>query len=353
MDINIVKTVSILIIFVLTSFTILLLHIGRHTKSNMFLAAYFISQIAVEFCYLITPGGMLFLLLTSFCFSWGQLYYLFVVSLIIPEFKFRAKTLFHFIPSLLAFIFLVGKHFNVFENYNDHLFTCIQKSTDNLLNILFNILILGYSIAAIFMYIIHFSKIKTLSSSKRWINFAVFGFLISSFIARMINFMHIQSDHKFLFGNFIFLIFFCILFYIAIVFRTITDKLSTIEKYKNSTLNSSVSNEILERLEFYMKQKAAYLNPELSLKNLSTALNIQEKYISEVINKLKGMNFSEYINFYRISYAMNLLKDPENKDKTMLYILFESGFNSKTTFNIRFKQVVGCTPLEYKNSLKN
>jgi AraC-like DNA-binding protein len=105
-------------------------------------------------------------------------------------------------------------------------------------------------------------------------------------------------------------------------------------------------------LKLRCNTKNIYLNPELSLRNLSIALNIQEKYISEAINKLKGQKFSKFITNYRVLYSSELLKKPKNQDKTMLYILFESGFNSKTTFNNSFKKIVGCTPFEYKKKLK-
>ena len=350
---DIVKTVSLLIVFILTIFTLLLLHIGRHTKSNIYLAIYFISQIVVELCFFVPYGNLFHLILTSICYSWGQFYYLFVISLLKPEFTFRFKTLSHFIPFLLALTLIIGNHYNVFIHYNNRAFEWINRNYDNLMDTFFNILIIGYSIAIILRYLYHFSKTNKSKASTIWIKVAVFGFLIACLIVQFTKYFKLPFEYEFLIGNTTFLIFFCILLYIAIVNRTITDKLNIIEKYKNSSLNSSISNEILEQVETYMLEETAYLDPELSLKNLSMSLHIQEKYISEVINKLKGTNFSEFVNFYRISHAKDLLKNPENKDKTMLYILFESGFNSKTTFNTRFKQIVGCTPLEYKNKLKN
>lgn len=42
-----------------------------------------------------------------------------------------------------------------------------------------------------------------------------------------------------------------------------------------------------------------------------------------------------------------MLRDPANQD-SVLQILLDCGFNSKSTFNTAFKKQVGRTPLEYR-----
>jgi AraC-like DNA-binding protein len=53
-----------------------------------------------------------------------------------------------------------------------------------------------------------------------------------------------------------------------------------------------------------------------------------------------------------VKYAMNLLADPLLKEKTILWILFESGFSSKTSFNITFKKITGFTPAEFRKNCR-
>jgi AraC-like DNA-binding protein len=357
MSIYVNTVVTILMIFVLTIFSLLLLHIGRHTKSNVYLAVYFISQIVGILTYLFTPSShILFLLGKSIYYAWGALFYLFISALLNPGFHFKGKTVLHFIPAALVFILLVNQSNNIFLKFNAHQFLWLSKNMNSALNVFFNILIIGYNIAIIYKYYLYSVKAKSttafgkINTTSIWIKFSVFGFFISCFVVQLGNTHFFQSINWFIVGMGTFLIYFTILLYIAIINRTITDKIGIVEKYKKSSLNINMSNEIIDQIEIQMQEKKMYLNPELSLKNLSVALNIQEKYISEAINKLKGQNFSEFVNNYRVSYSMQLLKNPENKDKTMLYILFESGFNSKTTFNNSFKKIVGCTPLEFKRN---
>jgi AraC-like DNA-binding protein len=48
---------------------------------------------------------------------------------------------------------------------------------------------------------------------------------------------------------------------------------------------------------------------------------------------------------------MRLLSDPAGAEKTVLEILYEVGFNSKSVFNYQFKKVTGVTPQEYRSKM--
>jgi AraC-like DNA-binding protein len=55
------------------------------------------------------------------------------------------------------------------------------------------------------------------------------------------------------------------------------------------------------------------------------------------------------VNEYRIQKAMNILKDKSKNDLTVLEILYEVGFNSKSSFNTSFKKYTNLTPTAYRN----
>lgn len=59
-------------------------------------------------------------------------------------------------------------------------------------------------------------------------------------------------------------------------------------------------------------------------------------------------NFYNYVNQHRIKYAENMLKDPEESEESILMIAYNSGFQSKTSFNKAFKSINGLTPSEYR-----
>ena len=57
------------------------------------------------------------------------------------------------------------------------------------------------------------------------------------------------------------------------------------------------------------------------------------------------------MNEYRVKEVKEKLANKKYKSLTVLGIAYESGFNSKTTFNRIFKEETGMTPTEYIKTL--
>ena len=101
------------------------------------------------------------------------------------------------------------------------------------------------------------------------------------------------------------------------------------------------------RLVEYMKTKKPYLEPELTLTALSQGCGLPSDYLSSLLNQHLGVNFYDFVNQYRIDEFKQQLQVPENRKLTLVSIAFDSGFQSKATFNRVFKKVTGLTPSEY------
>lgn len=95
-----------------------------------------------------------------------------------------------------------------------------------------------------------------------------------------------------------------------------------------------------------------YLDAELSLSSLAAALDIHPHELSRIINMALKKNFNDFINEYRIREITRKMQDPAYDRLTLLGIAFDSGFNSKTTFNRTFRQMTGKSAAEYKNDQK-
>lgn len=95
-----------------------------------------------------------------------------------------------------------------------------------------------------------------------------------------------------------------------------------------------------------------YEDAELTLTTLALKLGIHPHELSRIINLGLAKNFSDFINEFRVREIARKMRDPAYDRLTLLGIAYESGFNSKTTFNRVFKEMTGKTPVDYKNSVK-
>lgn len=111
----------------------------------------------------------------------------------------------------------------------------------------------------------------------------------------------------------------------------------------SATLESAAIDQYLyDRCCRYMTERKPFLVPGFSLQDLATAVYTNKAYISRTINQLSGKNFRQYVNYYRIMYAMELFKDNMSLRVTELSEL--SGFHSTTAFFQSFKKVMGEAP---------
>lgn len=103
-------------------------------------------------------------------------------------------------------------------------------------------------------------------------------------------------------------------------------------------------------LETFLKEKKPYLDASLNLETFAKQLAWSTRHLSTLITHHYECSFYEFINTHRIEEAKRLMLDEKHKSATILDIMYEVGFNSKTTFNSCFKKQVGVTPREYKKS---
>jgi AraC-like DNA-binding protein len=113
---------------------------------------------------------------------------------------------------------------------------------------------------------------------------------------------------------------------------------------------NSVKPEHASRVEEYMIRHKPYLAVDLKLDELAEKLSLPSKTLSILLNVRYKKNFCEFINQYRIKDAASILSNPMLKEKSVLDIAMEVGFNSKSAFNRSFKRETGATPLKYRRS---
>ncbi|MFR0679219.1 helix-turn-helix domain-containing protein, partial [Dysgonomonas mossii] len=102
----------------------------------------------------------------------------------------------------------------------------------------------------------------------------------------------------------------------------------------------------------YFAEKKPFCDPDYTIVQLAKYLNSNVKYISKIIKIKKDVNFSAFLNKYRIKLIKELIaKDYHNK-YTIRHIYASAGFRHQSTFNKVFKELEGITPSEYIKSNK-
>lgn len=99
--------------------------------------------------------------------------------------------------------------------------------------------------------------------------------------------------------------------------------------------------QVLSRIEELFAREGLHRSEDLTLRRLSRRLSLPDRRISEAVNRLRGVNLSQFVNEHRIRDACVLLQDT---DQSILQIALAVGFASKSNFNREFQRVVGQTP---------
>jgi len=116
------------------------------------------------------------------------------------------------------------------------------------------------------------------------------------------------------------------------------------ETEKFETLYSDILN--------YFSEKKPYCNPDFTIVQLAEDLNSNVKYISRIIKLKENVNFSVFLNMYRINLVKELIAEDYHNKYTIGYIYITAGFRHQSTFNKVFKEIEGITPSEYIKSSK-
>lgn len=112
-----------------------------------------------------------------------------------------------------------------------------------------------------------------------------------------------------------------------------------------------MAEEYLKKLVHLFEIEKVYRQESLSLQILADRLSIPAYQLSQVINDKLGKTFFELLNSYRVEEVKQRLSDPAEKNKRILDIAYEAGFNTKTAFNRTFKKYTGMTPTAYREKL--
>lgn len=106
---------------------------------------------------------------------------------------------------------------------------------------------------------------------------------------------------------------------------------------------------ILARAEAALEERDLYKSDNLSLARLARKAGVPAREVSAAINRVSGLNVSQFVNNRRIAEACRQLRE---SDGNVTQIMLDSGFSTKSNFNREFRRVTGTSPAEYRKSAR-
>ncbi len=102
---------------------------------------------------------------------------------------------------------------------------------------------------------------------------------------------------------------------------------------------------VFGRIEEYFREENPYLDMELCIANVAEHVYTNRVYVSRAISECSGSNFCQYVNSYRIRYAMDCFRRNPSLKVTDLSAM--SGFRTVASYNMAFRRFVGEVPSEW------
>lgn len=100
----------------------------------------------------------------------------------------------------------------------------------------------------------------------------------------------------------------------------------------------------------YVEEAIQYIRDhhqeDINISTVAGFMEISEGYLSRMFKKETNYTFTNYLTYYRIRLAMNLLKDCRVK---VYEVADQVGYSDTAYFSAQFKKIVGMAPSEYQD----
>lgn len=103
-------------------------------------------------------------------------------------------------------------------------------------------------------------------------------------------------------------------------------------------------------LRSLLGSKQPWRDPELSLGDLAAALGWSETRLTTVIRDGLDTSFYALLGRYRLAEFERLARDPATRDRSVLELAYEAGFNSKAAFYRAFRGSHQTTPTAFRKA---
>lgn len=296
----------------------------------------------------------------------GPLLYFYVSAVLYRGFQFRLAQLIHLIPLGIAASLLLWQYYCLPATTKQSLMSDLDLMWSPVmvwLVSLRNISIIIYGgwclwVLSQYRKLLQETYANLEHRERRWLSWFVSGFVALaswSLVVHIIGAKLTPATANLLgiFTNYFTFFFVNSLVFSSIRYAHLFDGINKEQPVIGETSTPSFKPEQVARVTTYLAQEKPFLDANINMEILAKRLSLPERTFSRILNQHFGKNFFEFINAYRVEEAKRLLVMPEKQHLTMLDVLAEAGFSSKSTFNAIFKQQTGQTPSAYRQAAKN
>ena len=328
--------------------------------------------LSVELFYLIiTKTGTIdnYFLLIGFLFSLPFIYvpmlFFYIQEVTRLGIINKYDRLIHCIPFIICLFFFMPFYLeNPYERYNQ--LKMIYDGNSGFVGIVNNLKpIYGVSYTVLFIFLIkkHNKRIKNSYSNLdkinvNWFKNLVIALVIISVILVFQNIFEFIYDEKSILEYFLFtaiVIWIYLIGYFGLKQPEIfirehnykNEPANKESKYLKSGLDEKKAQKNLVVLLDIMEEEKLYLDGNLTLHELAMKTSLSPHNLSEILNTKLDQSFYDFVNKYRVDEFKRKISEGLSESHTILSLAYDSGFNSKSSFNTVFKKMVGLTPSAY------
>jgi AraC-like DNA-binding protein len=370
---TLLNILSSIVIFQLLLLSVFLFSINRgKSRSNRLLAAFFL-LLAIN----LTDGLLVYYgfyekfpalahVEDGFVFLIGPVLFFYTKSVVYRKFEWKAADLFHLIP-FVAFTVVFQIYYHLQPSDYQHLIQSAIQRQELPPGFYYSILLvyahLGTYIYFAYREIIYyrqqlqqrFSQLK--KRNLDWLIFMIFSVAVMLLITLTYSLLPLATQ-TLLHVGLIVVIAFIFAFVNTIVWKALNQPLIFSGVEQEEAVNIAGAFSEFERAEYDRKiqqvitTEHAFLNSDLTLDELAERTSIPAKKLSQFINENYRQNFFDFVNSYRINEAKRILTESKDPKLTVQEVMYQSGFNSKSSFNTLFKKKTGQTPSEFRKGLE-
>jgi len=301
----------------------------------------------------------------------GPLLYFYTRAVIYKNFSFNLKSLLHFLPFLVFFsateFYYLSQPYEVKETFLHGLSGHQVPLAVSIVTGFIFIQFLFYAIASLRLVSLYKKTANQLFSNPKqtdvsWLYSIIIFFILIMVITTLNGVLAQTPFAKYFLVAFNLVILAVLVFVVRVLMRAlrlsyflsfaekndVPERPAASPKTNTDTKDKAEKEKIVQTLLRYMESDKPYLEPELTLDQLASQLSLKPRALSQAINEIRQQTFFDFINHFRIDEAARLLTNPKDKKITILEVLYQVGFNSKSSFNTLFKKYKGLTPTEFR-----